>query len=54
MEIPAEIKELEAKLHDSGCDGFMKCDYRQKLMDIEKNIKDKTLKKYIDEILKKG
>ena len=51
--IPAEIKELETKLLDPNSDGFTKMDYRQKLMEIQKKSTDKSVRKYIDGVLKK-
>ena len=52
--IPAEIKDLEAKLNDANSDGFTKCDCRQKLIEIQKKTTDKSIRHYIDEVLKKG
>ncbi len=51
--IPAEIKDLETKLQDPNTDGFTKMDYRQKLIEIQKKTADKSVRHYIDAVLKK-
>jgi hypothetical protein len=52
--IPAEIKDLEAKLQDPNSDGFTKSDYRQKLLEIQRKTTDKSIRRYIDGVLRKG
>jgi len=51
--IPAEILELETKLKDPGSDGFTKMDYRQKLIEIQRKTDDKSIRRYIDGVLKR-
>ena len=52
--IPADIIELETKLKDPASDGFTKIDYRQKLLEIQRKTADKSVRRYIDGVLKKG
>jgi len=51
--IPAEIKDLEVKLLDPNSDSFTKNDCLQKLMEIQKKTADKSIRHYIDAILKR-
>ena len=51
--IPAEIKDLEIKLRDPNVDGFTKSDYRQQLIEIQRKSSDKSIRRYIDSVLKR-
>ncbi len=52
--VPAEVKIVETRFHDPKCDGFCKADCRIKLIEMRNKAPDKSVRRYIDELLKKG